>query len=63
MVVDVTAVESNIVIFRLAPATPLRAEVVQRLQDHGVLVCEYPSALLVMHPGCTVKGMHHAHCS
>ncbi len=44
VVVDVAAVESNIVILRLAPAAPSRAEVVQRLQDLGVLVCEYIGA-------------------
>lgn len=63
VVVDVAAVESNIVILRLAPAARSRAEVVQRLQDHGVLVCECPSILRMIYRGCVMKGMHHADCS
>lgn len=40
VVVDMNAVDSNIVILRLTAAAPPRAEVVKRLQDNGVLVCE-----------------------
>ena len=38
--VDVRAVDSNIVIWRLTAAAAPRPQVVKRLQEHGVLVCQ-----------------------
>jgi len=45
VVVDMYAVDSNIVILRLTAMAPPRAEVVKRLQDNGVLVCAFKDGI------------------